>query len=236
MTLKAPTMEKNAVVEALFLLYGQDYKTGGHQPERRNARWAGTHGYYAFAAGDDADAWLAEDWDDEAYWGQVDDGDGYEAWYDYEDESAEFDQNAVYYYQSEDASDAPDEADFSAMATEFDSVYATYIDARKRLQDLKLSRGFLPVVAWQDGALQSSSPTRSPSKGGYIIPTTLGVRKRGGPTKNVSYNILFFWGGEGDLQKCNLHFSRSLFVGGGLDNLSWIYLTYIELIGHCEPL
>ena len=95
-TLKAPTMEKNAVVKALFLLYGQDYKTGGHQPERHNARWAGTHGYYAFAAGDDADAWLEEGWDDEAYWGQVDDGDGYEAWYDYEDESAGFDQNAVY--------------------------------------------------------------------------------------------------------------------------------------------
>ena len=166
-TLKAPTMEKNAVVEALFLLYGQDYKSGGHQPERRNTRWAGTRGYYAYAAGDDADAdWFEEDWDDEAYWGQVDDGDGVEEWYDYEGESAEFDQNAVY-YQSEEIDYAPEEADPSAMANEFDSVYATYVDARKRFQDLKLSRGFLPVVALQDNASQSSAPTRSPSKGGF---------------------------------------------------------------------
>ena len=162
-TLKAPTMEKNAVVEALFLLYGQDYKSGGHQPERRNTRWAGTRGYYAYAAGAD---WFEEDWDDEAYWGQVDDGDGVDEWYDYEGESAEFDQNAVY-YQSEEADYVPDEADPSAMANEFDSVYATYVDARKRFQDLKLSRGFLPVVALQDNASQSSSPTRSPSKGGF---------------------------------------------------------------------
>ena len=37
-TLKAPTLEKANVVEALFLLYGQDYKAGGWNSERHQDR------------------------------------------------------------------------------------------------------------------------------------------------------------------------------------------------------
>ena len=42
-TLKAPTLEKPSVVEALFLLYGQDYKAGGwsNTTDRRPQRWKG---------------------------------------------------------------------------------------------------------------------------------------------------------------------------------------------------
>ena len=34
-TLKAPTLEKTPVIEALYLLFGQDYKAGGWRLERR---------------------------------------------------------------------------------------------------------------------------------------------------------------------------------------------------------
>ena len=42
-TLKAPTLEKQNVIEALYLLYGQDYKAGGwnHDRDRELSRWKG---------------------------------------------------------------------------------------------------------------------------------------------------------------------------------------------------
>ena len=43
-TLKAPTLDKQGVIEALYLLYGQDYKAGGwnHERDRKLSRWKGT--------------------------------------------------------------------------------------------------------------------------------------------------------------------------------------------------
>ena len=41
-TLKAPNLEKNAVIEALYLILGQDYKGGGWNAER-NRRFGGGH-------------------------------------------------------------------------------------------------------------------------------------------------------------------------------------------------
>ena len=54
----------------------------------------------------------------------------------------------------------------------YDSVYAAYLDARKRFSELKLSRGYLSIVALSDpsaGNLSpgvSQSPTSSPSSKG----------------------------------------------------------------------
>eukprot|EP00959_Pyramimonas_sp_CCMP1952_P364672 7636967-Pyramimonas_sp.AAC.1 len=53
--------------------------------------------------------------------------------------------------------------------SEYDEVYAAYHDARKRFNDLKLARGYYPVVAMVPGATGSSAsaaPRRLPSKGG----------------------------------------------------------------------
>ena len=48
-----------------------------------------------------------------------------------------------------------------------DHAYATYLDARQRFQQLKLSRGYLPIVALTDGQANASaaSGSSSPSKG-----------------------------------------------------------------------
>ncbi len=68
-----------------------------------------------------------------------------EAWDDFEDAYAyqeDDDDDAVYYEDyTEEVVDA-DEA-----VTEFDEVYAAYTDARQRLNQMRVSRGFYPVVA-----------------------------------------------------------------------------------------
>ena len=51
--------------------------------------------------------------------------------------------------------------------------------------------------------------------------------EKGGTYQKYKLQYPVFFGGEGDLQKCNLHFWRFLFMGGGgVENISWIYLTY----------
>ena len=38
------------------------------------------------------------------------------------------------------------------MAEEYDHAFASYTDARKRFQELKMARGYLPVVALTEGS------------------------------------------------------------------------------------
>ena len=85
----------------------------------------------------------------------------------YADETHEdFDTDAAYYQTLEDT-------DPNEQAEEFDSAYATYPDARKRFNEIKLSRGYLPIVALTDGNLSpgaasphSSGSPVSPGRGG----------------------------------------------------------------------
>ena len=100
-TLKAPTLEKTPVIEALYLLFGQDYKAGGWNAERDRKfnRWKG-RGYAAF---DDEDAyWSAQPWPEEAYY-EADD------WYDdtAPDDEADFDYDAIYYGEEDDPGMTP---------------------------------------------------------------------------------------------------------------------------------
>lgn len=133
-TLKAPTLEKPNVIEALFLLYGQDYKAGGWSPDRRpQARWKG-RGYAAFDEEPNESNW------DEAYYE--------DEWYEAEEpyvpdyEDAAFDDEAIYYGGEDEFNDDYDgyDEDAASMAEAYDSAYATYMDARQRFQQLKLAR------------------------------------------------------------------------------------------------
>jgi len=62
--------------------------------------------------------------------------------YDEQEYAVEFDQDAVYYQEGE-VDATPQDYDVEA----YDTAYAAYQDARKRFTDLKLARGYLPVVA-----------------------------------------------------------------------------------------
>ena len=68
----------------------------------------------------------------------------------------EFDNDAAYYQTLEDT-------DPHEQAKEYDTAYASYNDARKRFNEIKLSRGYLLIVALTDGnmSLGAASPHSS---------------------------------------------------------------------------
>ena len=82
---------------------------------------------------------------------------------DYED--AAFDDEAIYYGGEDEFNDDYDGygEDATSMAEAYDSAYATYMDARQRFQQLKLARGYLPVVALTDGQTAASSSSTTPT-------------------------------------------------------------------------
>ncbi|CAE7647792.1 GIP [Symbiodinium sp. CCMP2592] len=80
------------------------------------------------------DDFPAEDWEP-AYW--QDDGDAGTPWPDHDED----------YYDHE-ANNAVEEEIFDV--SEFDEVYASYTDAKAKLNNLRVSRGFYPVVALVD--------------------------------------------------------------------------------------
>ena len=84
----------------------------------------------------------------------------------YEEDTAGFDDDAAYY-----GDEAPPE-DPQGQAEEYDSAFAAYLDARKRFNDIKLARGYLPIVALSEagvglspGISPSASPSSSPGRG-----------------------------------------------------------------------
>ena len=193
-TTQCPNLERVKVQEAMFLVLGQDYKAAVSSNQDRR----GHHGYrgkgrgYAAqedeAYGEPAE-WHQEEWSEGGYYEESLYEDGYyenEETYDHEepyDEVTEFDNDAVYYQGTAEPNDPMAEAEL------YDEAYASYIDARKRFNDIKLSRGYLPIVALTDAgpALQpgvgssTSSPTSSPhgrkGKGGKSKPSGKGKNK-----------------------------------------------------------
>ena len=200
------TLEKPSVVEALFLLYGQDYKAGGwsNVNDRRPQRWKG-RGYAAFD--DDAqdpnweEAYYEEDWyeNDEPYLPEY--------------EETAFDEDAVYFGGDEDPNDDLDgfEDDPAQMAEAFDSAYATYVDAPQRFNQLKLT-----VVALTDGQ-PTASPTSSTSTG---KGRDKGRGKGKGKSKGKGSNVIRYppsTGGKSDPKgRASQHDLSPLWTSGSL--------------------
>ena len=98
----------------------------------------------------------------EGYWGEDDwapepDCDDY-------GDDPEFDVNAGYYGELE----APLDDEPAELASTYDHAYATYLGARQRFQQLKMARGFMPVVALTDNQTTvpiDAGPVPSGSKG-----------------------------------------------------------------------
>ena len=188
-TLKAPTLEKNAIVEALYLILGQDHKAS-LQPDRHFQRKGKGRGYAAFEDDDESIYFHEEPYDDSYDWTwedgyyEIDETYGNADGWDPND----FDQEAIYFQDNENST----EADSSEMPwiEEYDQVYATYLDARKRFSDLKLARGFYPIVAIGDGASLSpgiSSPPSSPSHKGGKGKTKKGSKGKGGRSSLATF-------------------------------------------------
>ena len=119
--LKAPTLDKQQVIEALYLILGQDYKSGGwnHERNKRFQRWSNR----AYAAQDDWDEGHDDGWGEEETGYYEDDDWGQDEYY--EDDLA-FDDEAGYFGdepwpESSNETNSPEQ-----LAEEFDSAYASY--------------------------------------------------------------------------------------------------------------
>ena len=161
---QSPGLEKNKVQEALFLLFGQDFKAGGQHHDRRWKGKARGKGYAVYE--EEEDPHYEEGWD-EAYY-EFEDADLAE--YEY-DPVEEFDQEAIYYQDEVGDASPLSQEDQQHQVEEYDEAFAAYVDARRRFNDIKLSRGFLPIVALSDPNAGNVNPglgTSSPasSKGG----------------------------------------------------------------------
>ena len=170
------TMDELKIEEAMFLLFGQDYRRTTNEPSRgfrgKGAstgapRWSSRKGHAAYSASDDV---LAED-EYEYEHDEIYATEEYEAQdYDITDDfSTPWDPDDVYWRdESWDESAYYEQQSDGPHDEEYEEVFATYLDARRRFADLKAARGFWPVMAVPPATSDStSSPTTSyaPSKG-----------------------------------------------------------------------
>ena len=144
-------------------MLGQDYKhttQAGFHDRRGFGKGGRSRGYVAVDAADSEELYnnYGDDWTDE--WGYYEGDDGSPSYYGGDDDewedADEFDAQAAYYQYEETAGD-PSETVLQDVDT-YDEVYAAYVDARRRFSDLKLARGFLPVVALNDPAAGNLAP------------------------------------------------------------------------------
>ena len=178
------SLDITKVEAAMFFLFGQDYRSRQDATSRwnsgkgQNYRWQKKH--YAYSAYD-------YDWDGEAEYDQVpdeiyvqDDEDTFE--YDWEDNGAYVtaddevpwpeDEFEPIYNAHEDGFDDED----------YDEVYATYLDARRRFADLRAARGYWNVVAVPPAGSSTPAPSGNFQPGG---PRPKGKGKgKGGKSKS----------------------------------------------------
>ena len=150
------SLEESKVEEAMYYLYGQDYR-GKVGLSQRPVGGKGK-GFNKWKKPAQAYTMHEDDYMDdpeETYEPEYDEAYYEETQEEYADEAydEEFgDETANYTGYDE---DYPDQED-----PEYEEAYATYLDARRRFAELRNNRGFYPVVALTDGAT-SSSPTSS---------------------------------------------------------------------------
>ena len=174
------TLALTKVEEAMYYLYGQDFKTKGETHPRWNKnlikkqqRWyprKPQQGYTAEECDLDTeeyeDAYLLEDelYEDE------------QAFEEYEDPEATYGgPDDELYYQEEPWTD-----DFDPQLEE---AYATYLDARRQFASLKAARGYYPVVALTG---TSDLPGSSSSSAATQRPVVKGGKGKKGKSKGKS--------------------------------------------------
>ena len=182
---QANSLDRTKIQQALFSILGQDYKHS-HAPAANSNRWAVRptgKGRAYFMEDENYDEGYTDEWG--YYMAEDDDTAFYEADGQWEDDGYDdFDADAAYFNEGCD----DDTEDFGFDPEEYDQCYATYMDARKRFNELRMSRGFLPVVALDpnsSGAPSTQMP--SPPKGKGKGKKGRG-KGRGGGKNNFKYN------------------------------------------------
>ena len=157
------------VEEAMYYLFGQDFKTRAEHSKwqkstKGKGRWYPRKSQQAYAA-DDYDPEYEEDpeegfvqHDEEAY----DDEQAYEEFEDFENPDDE------HYYLDEGEPD-----------TQLEEACATYLDARRQFANLKAARGFYPVVALTGSELPTSSSSSTATTQRPIVKGGKGKKGKG---------------------------------------------------------
>ena len=168
----------NVVEQSLFYLFGQDYRSSkldSHRPTGRGRgysstyRWQPSRAQYAYSAEDEeALDYLEPEFADEADHGYYeDDHEGYEEPEEPDVPTEDYVESTYYGLEEEDE--------------ETEEAYAAYLDARRRLAEVKASRGYYPVVAVVD---QSGPGAQLPIAAAPGSSKGKAGKGRGGKTKN----------------------------------------------------
>ena len=168
---RGPELTQTSVTESLYYLFGQDYRGKTASPSRS---WKGTGrgaGQNSSRNWNRANAYVTE----EVY--DAEEEEIYETWAEeppWPEEEQDYDEptedNAYYEDEMEELHDL-DEEFFTEVEQRYEDAYATYLDARRQMANLKASRGYYPVVALTEpnalaGAGQPQMPRPpSPPKG-----------------------------------------------------------------------
>lgn len=165
---RASDFVQSSVTEALYFLFGQDFRgrvsdsktwrSGSGKGYGAPRRWSKLPQYYAeevYEAEDEP--WYPEEVSESGHWdptGEDDqDAEAFEDDYQTAFIEEEFDMDDDYYTEVE---------------QHYEEAYATYLDARRQMANLKASRGYYPVVALADTSTfptTLSSPTSQFPKG-----------------------------------------------------------------------
>ena len=150
--------------QAMNFILGQDSKPDPRSRHHKDGVYYGDDGFEV------DDGYKDADYDDEVYYqdGVQDEGTPWiDCDQDYYGGAAEYDQPSGDIYDVD----------------EFDEVYATYSDAKAKLNSMRMSRGFYPVVALVD---RGSSTAASSSTGGFKGKSKKGKGKGKSKSKDRS--------------------------------------------------
>ena len=160
---RGPELTQTSVTESLYYLLGQDYRGKATTPNRS---WKGT----GRGAGQNS----SRNWNrgnvyvtEEVY--DAEEEEIYETWAEeppWPEEEQDYDEpteDNVYYEDEMEELHDLDEEFFTEVEQRYEDAYATYLDARRQMANLKASRGYYPVVALTEpNALAGASPPQMP--------------------------------------------------------------------------
>ena len=162
---RAADFQQTAVIEAMYFLLGQDYRgKSDHKSWKTKSygnRWSSKHQAYVMDEPYDDDA--GDEWPEEVYYEEDAEWEPPEQ----EDPYDEHEEDA-YYTAYNPAEDEISEETYGELEQQWEDAYATYLDARRHLSQIRASRGYYPVVALTDGTMASgpaASQAPIPPKG-----------------------------------------------------------------------
>ena len=167
------TMEQVKIEEAMFLLFGQDYRRTINEPSRgfrgkgvsSGVHWNNRRSQSAYLTMDGTTGEEDYEYDHEELFA-VEEYEAPDYEYDGEDPAEPWEPDDFYWYDDWTDETAHYERDDTAPDDDYEEVHGTYLDARRRFADLRAARGFWPVMAVPTKGKGKSGKGKGKGKGG----------------------------------------------------------------------